>query len=416
MGESGISLEIHHFSGGLKNILIDTEDKGRPSWLPDPDLVGVKNDVELVKDEYVIELARFKRQGYYTTWIGVFTFREDAVYGNRSNYAGAGVWLRDLFPTNIENIVDALLKICNRVAKEGPSSVVLSSCSRLATEGNYLPGWVIPLSDLPTHESGLRFASEGPLQTAYVKIDKESFQNELQGICNSILINCLQVEEPFSYASRLLYLIVGVQQTPRGGQDVYSLKHQNLAYVLLSYFKESAAELKSGHQTLIEENKTLQATIEKVKGNNTILEGQCAESRNARAALRGELQLLEAENAKLRQQAEQRQGPSHDLATKRSSIRQAPTSDTRRGGEVDARSSRTSTSDLENGLVRIRSQVHSLRQELQESARCLTQELHESARFAERWIRYLRIGGPVALGVIIVVLLLQVVMTIRLFV
>lgn len=136
MGESGISLEIHHFSGGLKNILIDTEDKGRPSWLPDPDLVGVKNDVELVKDEYVIELARFKRQGYYTTWIGVFTFREDAVYGNRSNYAGAGVWLRDLFPTNIENIVDALLKICNRVAKEGPSSVVLSSCSRLATEGN----------------------------------------------------------------------------------------------------------------------------------------------------------------------------------------------------------------------------------------------------------------------------------------
>lgn len=253
MPEVSILVEILYFSGGLKNVLVglpDDDATARPDWLPSYELVGLKNDIQLSKDEYVIELARFKRQNCYVTWIGVFEFCEDAVYGDRSNYAGVGVWLKDLFPGDTESIVDALLQICDKVAKNGPTNLIVA-CRQLVQDKGYLPSWVGSLRDLPSVEGGLTYDTDGLPRTAYIGVELEKFRDEFPALCNSLLVQCFNADAAFASVSRLLYLVVRKGQAPRSGQDVFRLTNPHVAAALLAYFRSSIARLQVENETLL---------------------------------------------------------------------------------------------------------------------------------------------------------------------
>lgn len=243
-------IEIHYFSGGLKTILFGTPK--RPEWLPEHDLVGLHNDVYPINNEFIIELSRHKRKDYLITWIGVHTKGKDAIYGDRSNYLGIGLWLINTLPIEVAAIINALIKICQLLVMQGPTNDKIKlQCEKFLDE--YLPSWIINISSRVNR--GVAFETTQQPVTAYVQSTNDDIEVSIKQIAHSVLLNCIYAEEYARGASRILYLPLN---TASNAKEIKQLSSNTTTVrSLVEYFTNSVENIALHNQKLAEKNRSL---------------------------------------------------------------------------------------------------------------------------------------------------------------
>lgn len=266
MDNINLLVELHYFSGGLKTSIFGAD--ARPNWLPAFDQVGLHNDVYLNENEFVIELSRHQRDGKFITWVGVYTSGKDAVYGDRSNYIGLGVWLVNLIPINSYLIVDALYKICKALTQNGPNQHLNEHCKQLVENKSYLQNWVSGTSILPSLDEGLVFDSSQHPETTYINCSNAIDDILIRKIADSILLNCIKADDAIKSKSRILYLLLDQSTTSEKSKQASSLS-VNLYPVKLIldyfniYFQESRSTISSFNDRYLESKKVIDHLVEK---------------------------------------------------------------------------------------------------------------------------------------------------------
>lgn len=109
-------VEAHFYDGGLRNTVV-ANSANRPSWAPDFQWVGFRDETRLEGSDIAVEIVKFASSSTSIAWIGVYTHATDAKYGDRNNHAGVGVWLRDYFPHDPEILIDGLGKLLKKLKK-----------------------------------------------------------------------------------------------------------------------------------------------------------------------------------------------------------------------------------------------------------------------------------------------------------
>ncbi|MCX7086019.1 MAG: hypothetical protein NTY69_10840 [Methylococcales bacterium] len=266
MDNINLLVELHYFSGGLKTSIFGAD--ARPNWLPAFDQVGLHNDVYLNENEFVIELSRHQRDGKFITWVGVYSSGKDAVYGDRSNYIGLGVWLVNLIPINSYLIVDALYKICKALTQNGPNQHLNEHCKQLVENKSYLQNWVTGTSILPSLDEGLVFDSSQHPETTYINCSNAIDDILIRKIADSILLNCIKADDAIKSKSRILYLLLDQSTTSEKSKQASSLS-VNLYPVklVLDYFniylQESRSTISSFNDRYLESKKVIDHLVEK---------------------------------------------------------------------------------------------------------------------------------------------------------
>ena len=266
MDNINLLVELHYFSGGLKTSIFGAD--ARPNWLPAFDQVGLHNDVYLIENEFVIELSRHQRDGKFITWVGVYTSSKDAVYGDRSNYIGLGVWLVNLIPINSYLIVDALYKICKALTQNGPNQHLNQHCKQLVENKSYLQNWVTGTSILPSLDEGLVFDSSQHPETTYINCSNAIDDILIRKIADSILLNCIKADDAIKSKSRILYLLLDQSTTSEKSKQASPLS-VNLYPVklVLDYFniylQESRLTISSFNDRYLESKKVIDHLVEK---------------------------------------------------------------------------------------------------------------------------------------------------------
>ena len=108
-------LEVQLYADGRKVALFGAAT--RPSVLPSSDYVGLINqDPRLATGEYAVDLSRFAlRDGSVATWLAVYRGRPDSVLGDRGNYVGAGLWLLGNPLIAVDQVIDSLRAVTDRI-------------------------------------------------------------------------------------------------------------------------------------------------------------------------------------------------------------------------------------------------------------------------------------------------------------
>ena len=110
-------LEVHLYADGRKVALFGAPT--RPAYLPSSDFVGLINqDPRPVTGDYAVDLSRFAvRAGVVKTltWLAVYRGRPDPVLGDRGNYVGAGLWLPDNPLIALDQVIEALRHMVDRI-------------------------------------------------------------------------------------------------------------------------------------------------------------------------------------------------------------------------------------------------------------------------------------------------------------
>lgn len=279
MNQPDILLEVHYFSGGIKTLLIGSD--GRPSWIPSSDLIGLHNDVYPKPDEFVIEVSRMRINEDYVTWIGMFSYAPDEIYGDRANYGGIGVWLRNKIPVDATHIVDALFKLCKIIIR-GEAQSSIDSCKRLIEDDRYLNSWVMDISAFPDAESGIRFSSDRSPNTLNIRASNKDLDTELERVSQSILLNSITADGSYKTASRILYILLSEESpSPRGNQEYLTVKPHIAISQFLNYFQDSIEKIKKENVKLndvlhhrnaeLKQSRTDLENLEKVKKENVRL-------------------------------------------------------------------------------------------------------------------------------------------------
>jgi hypothetical protein len=245
MTSSDRIIEILHFRGGLNHIFVGSDGIDRPAWLPDSSLVGLHNDIRPQKDDFIIEYSRHKRDGCYITWIGVYTYGVDEIYGDRSNFTGIGIWLRNYIPTDPESFLDALIKILRKII-ETTVQEGIQQCGRLLqSQDGFIDNWVIKCEVLPKINDGIPFNSTAHPQTIYIDAASSDFAHALNEISTNILINSFKVDSDIKIYNRLIFLLVGDEALRTvNAKNIIKLKTKNVAQVILDYFIDGQQSLK----------------------------------------------------------------------------------------------------------------------------------------------------------------------------
>jgi hypothetical protein len=189
-------IEFHYYAGGLKTKLFGVDN--RPSWLPSYELVGLHNDVHPDDDDYVIEISRHKRNEKLISWLGVYTNRNDSVYGDRSNYAGVGVWIVNSIPTDSYKILDSLKAICAAIAKTTNIDEIDFNPVEYI---EYIKPLLTDISKLPSTSSGMAFDSSQHPETLYLNTKNKS----LKEIGDFISLNCVKSDSKTNSVARILF-------------------------------------------------------------------------------------------------------------------------------------------------------------------------------------------------------------------
>lgn len=91
MTEPLFFLETHHYDGGIQVRHFGCD--RRPTWAPPFEAVAPKEDASLYPETVLVEFSRFaSADGQAVNWIGVYVKARDIQFGDRANYACAGIW------------------------------------------------------------------------------------------------------------------------------------------------------------------------------------------------------------------------------------------------------------------------------------------------------------------------------------
>lgn len=187
MSSIAAHIECHYYASGFKSRLFGLET--RPDYLPSAESVGLRNEAVLKEGDYAVELVRRSVLDRRVTWLGIYVPAIDAVYGDRGNYCGVGVWLVECSPWNVAKLLRALLKMSRALSGSGPIASFEQDAIRFARE--FLPHYLNPIAIIPHGFEGLRYAEDEYDGSDYrwAPPDDSEF-GPLGEIAVSILANC----------------------------------------------------------------------------------------------------------------------------------------------------------------------------------------------------------------------------------
>lgn len=181
MGQSsaGFSLEAHYYDGGLKE---ENFPNPRPvSGLPASEHVIYADTPNLGKDDLTFELCLIPSdQNENWVWLGCYAASSDRQFGDRSNYVGVGIWMRDFVAIDCRSILRSLAQATADLNKEGMTtslhnkflefeSVIRDEYLLVRDE---LPSGLVGMTRSSSGESGYReFEILGPLEAAIADVE-----------------------------------------------------------------------------------------------------------------------------------------------------------------------------------------------------------------------------------------------------
>src|SRR4051812_42860579 len=139
-------LEAHYFHAGLHTKPLGS-DFARPEWAPPSDYAGFRNELPLERGDAAVEFARYAYRGHRVTWLGVFHRSVDQVFGDRQNYAGAGVWILEADVVHAGNLLASLDQFAQEVAAGKIETICRDADNFLVAP--YLPAYLRPSANLP---------------------------------------------------------------------------------------------------------------------------------------------------------------------------------------------------------------------------------------------------------------------------
>ena len=158
MGQSsaGFSLEAHYYDGGLKK---DNFPNSRPvSGLPAPEHVIYADPQNLGKEDLTFELCLIPSdQNENWVWLGCYAASADRQFGDRSNYVGVGIWMRDLVAIDCRSILRSLSQATVLLNTEGMTTSLHQKF--LKFESVIRNHYLLPRDELPSGLVGMRRSS-----------------------------------------------------------------------------------------------------------------------------------------------------------------------------------------------------------------------------------------------------------------
>ncbi len=251
-------IEIHHFSNGLIYEPIGT--RQRPQWVPDPQLVGLHNDISPAEGEFVIEFSRHKKGEDKVIWLAVYTYGIDAVHGNRDNYIGIGIWLLNMYPNN-DVLLSLLVQYCQLLTRE-PIDVVKSHCSNIFLKQNRISSWIKPINTFPNQEM-LSFDTNSYTRPIYIKTKENSLEGFVNEISNYIFLSILGYHRIPAIHTRFLYVILknNIINESQTFESLLAIIDDNEKFDIKKAIAESFENYNIG---LLSKNKNLEDTNQKI--------------------------------------------------------------------------------------------------------------------------------------------------------
>ena len=208
--------ELHHFAGGLK-IEPHTKDKMRPEWAPPKELAAFNREFDLGEGAVVIEFLRSAHQGLLCDWLGIYRPAVDAVYGDRQNFIGIGIWLTGGQFFDFEYAIDALTKLLH-AAKDGVSAQIVADVDTLLAP-KQLEAFAVPQS-APSELYGMPYATGSVPKTDshFVGIPLLEAMSEI----SAHLVSLLVLPRSELSASRVL-ILASDGEVPRGLRSAVKL-------------------------------------------------------------------------------------------------------------------------------------------------------------------------------------------------
>jgi hypothetical protein len=261
----------------------------RPDWIPPAKYVGFKNELALANGDYVIEFARFLIDSRKVTWIGTFKRAVDAVYGDRQNHSGAGVWLLDHDLVHAQ----ALLASLRVFADTDPQDTSLDADADLFLS-DFLPGYLQPSPDHPPAIQGWPFATSRFTETAIYMASDEDEAVAWEMAADQLLRATL-LPPPSPAHSRALVLVrPGKAELEQGWSRVErGTLVGDLTRALPRIFESAQDQVRAAMaevEAAIESGRHREAELRQATENRTRLEQQVAELSGETDRLRSELQ------------------------------------------------------------------------------------------------------------------------------
>jgi len=155
-------LEAHYYSSGLRQHSVSLAGV-RPSWAPEPDTVGFRNEFPLFEGDAVIEFQRMIHQGSRVTWLALYGPSTDEKLGNRANHSGVGIWLRDVNVVDVRSVMQALKQLKSLLGPPFNQVKFDSQASKFLSD--WLPKYVKPFEGYVPGFAGVQFSDVPLLST-----------------------------------------------------------------------------------------------------------------------------------------------------------------------------------------------------------------------------------------------------------
>lgn len=175
---TGFSLEAHYYDGGLRK---ENFPNPRPvSGLPASEHVIYSDTQNLGKEDLTFELCLVPSdQNENWVWLGCYAASADRQFGERSNYVGVGIWMRDLVAIDCRSILRSLSQAAILLNKEGMTPSLHQKF--LKFESVIRNHYLLPRDELPSGLVGMRRSSRsseykefeivGSLETAIADVE-----------------------------------------------------------------------------------------------------------------------------------------------------------------------------------------------------------------------------------------------------
>ena len=181
---SSAFLEAHYYSGGLRQHCVSTTGE-RPTWAPRPEAVGFRNEFLLFENDAVIEFQRRTHQGSRITWIALYGPSTDETLGERANYSGVGVWLRDLSIVDTRSVIHALKQLKNVLGTPFNPIKLDSQASKFLTD--WLPKYVRPFQEYLPGFPGVQYSTGQLLATKLYSVSQTSQPDPYDCVADHLL-------------------------------------------------------------------------------------------------------------------------------------------------------------------------------------------------------------------------------------
>lgn len=296
--KTAFAVEAHYYSGGLRERLLGTQG-GRPDWIPPAKYVGFKNELALANGDHVVEFARFLVDSRKVTWVGTFKRAVDAVYGDRQNHSGVGVWLLGHDVVHAQ----ALLTSLRVFADTDPQDPSLDADAERFL-GEYLSGYLQPSPDHPAALSGWPFAASRFTETAiYMASDEDDAA--AWGMAADQVLRATLLPPPSPAHSRALILVRPGKAEPEQGWSPLERGTLvgELARALPRAFESAQDEVRAAMaqvQAAIELGRLREAELAQAAESRARLEQQVADLTQQADRLRSDLQASDPDRERAR--------------------------------------------------------------------------------------------------------------------